>query len=117
LKEAWGQQGTKLTQGGSKAVKDLEKEQKSRSTRMVRDYLDRALLDTMTVYRDILMAQSGETHNLINVDLLADITRVAATSTPQATLKKIEAIQKARTNLSHNAAPLLTIEAMMVQLK
>ena len=117
LKEAWGQQGTKLTQGGSKAVKDLEKEQKSRATRMVRDYLDRALLDMMTVYRDILMVQSGNNDDLINTDLLADITRTATTSTPEATLKKIEAIQKARTNLAHNAAPLLTIEAMMVQLK
>lgn len=33
LKEAWGQQGSKLTQGGAKVVKDLEKEQKSRTTR------------------------------------------------------------------------------------
>jgi DNA polymerase-3 subunit delta' len=117
LKEAWGQQGSKLSQGGSKAVKELEKEQKSRSTRMVRDYLDRALLDAMTVYRDILLIQSGAGDDLINQDLLADLTRVAGTTTPEATLKKIEAIQGARTNLAHNAAPLLTIEALMVQLK
>ncbi|MEY3904772.1 MAG: hypothetical protein RIT08_688, partial [Actinomycetota bacterium] len=40
LKEAWGATGSKLVAGGAKVVKELEKEQKSRSTRMVRDYLD-----------------------------------------------------------------------------
>ena len=84
---------------------------------MVRDYLDRVLLDMMTVYRDILLIQSHAADDLINQDLLADLTKTANTSTPESTLKKIESIQGARTNLAHNAAPLLTIEAMMVQLK
>ena len=117
LKEAWGQQGSKLTQGGSKAVKELEKEQKSRATRAVRDYLDRALLDIATLYRDILLVQSGSTDSLINTDLLSEITRVASASTPEATLAKLDAIMKTRINLAHNSAPLLTVEALMVQLK
>lgn len=117
LKEAWGQQGSKLTQGGSKAVKELEKEQKSRTTRMVRDYLDRALLDIATLYRDILLIQSNSSDSIINTDLIAEITKIAEATTPEATLAKLEAIMSARTNLSHNAAPLLTIEALMVLLK
>ena len=117
LKEAWGQQGSKLTQGGSKAVKELEKEQKSRTTRMVRDYLDRALLDIATLYRDILLIQSNSSESIINTDLIAEITKIAEATTPEATLAKLEAIMSARTNLSHNAAPLLTIEALMVLLK
>lgn len=117
LKEAWGQQGSKLTQGGSKAVKELEKEQKSRTTRMVRDYLDRALLDIATLYRDILLIQSNSSDSIINTDLIAEITKIAESTTPEATLAKLEAIMSARTNLSHNAAPLLTIEALMVLLK
>jgi DNA polymerase-3 subunit delta' len=117
LKEAWGQQGSKLTQGGSKAVKDLEKEQKSRTTRMVRDYLDRALLDIATLYRDILLIQSNSLDSIINTDLITEITKIAESTTPEATLTKLEAIMSARTNLSHNAAPLLTIEALMVLLK
>ena len=117
LKEAWGQQGSKLTQGGAKIVKELEKEQKSRTTRMVRDYLDRALLDIATLFRDILLVQSNSLDSLINTDLIAEITKIANSSTPQATLRKLEAIMSARTNLSHNAAPLLTIEALMVSLK
>ena len=117
LKEAWGQQGSKLTQGGSKAVKELEKEQKSRTTRMVRDYLDRALLDIATLYRDILLIQSNSLDSIINIDLMSEISKIAETTTPEATLAKLEAIMSARTNLSHNAAPLLTIEALMVLLK
>jgi len=117
LKEAWGQQGSKLTQGGSKAVKELEKEQKSRTTRMVRDYLDRALLDIATLYRDILLIQSNSSDSIINTDLIAEITKIAESTTPETTLAKLEAIMSSRTNLSHNAAPLLTIEALMVLLK
>ena len=117
LKEAWGQQGSKLTQGGAKVVKDLEKEQKSRTTRMVRDYLDRALLDIATLYRDILLTQANSLDSIINTDLIAEITKISNSTTPEATLAKLEAIMSARTNLSHNAAPLLTIEALMVSLK
>jgi DNA polymerase-3 subunit delta' len=117
LKEAWGQQGSKLTQGGAKIVKDLEKEQKSRTTRMVRDYLDRALLDIATLYRDILLIQSDALDSIINTDLISEITKIANSTTPEATLAKLEAIMSSRTNLAHNAAPLLTIEALMVSLK
>ena len=117
LKEAWGQQGSKLTQGGAKVVKDLEKEQKSRTTRMVRDYLDRALLDIATLYRDILLTQANSLDSIINTDLIAEITKISNSTTPEATLAKLEAIMSARINLSHNAAPLLTIEALMVSLK
>ena len=117
LKEAWGQQGSKLTQGGAKVVKDLEKEQKSRTTRMVRDYLDRALLDIATLYRDILLTQANSLDSIVNTDLIAEITKISNSTTPESTLAKLEAIMSARTNLSHNAAPLLTIEALMVSLK
>ena len=117
LKEAWGQTGSRLAQGGSKAVKELEKEQKSRSTRMVRDYLDQALLDIVTLYRDILLVQSGKSGDSVNSDLTNEIDKVAASTTSESTLRKIEAIMKARINLAHNAAPLITVEALMVQLK
>jgi len=117
LKLAWGSTGTKLVAGGSKAIKELEKEQKSRSTRMVRDYLDRALLDLATLYRDILLVQSGSVDSLINQDLTVQINKLAATQSPEKTLKKIEAILKARINLAQNAAPLLLIEALMCELR
>jgi len=117
LKEAWGQQGTRVVAGGAKAVKELEKEQKSRQTRMVRDYLDRALLDIATLYRDVLMAQTGSSGELINPDLSDVINGLVEKSKAEATLAKLETIMKTRTQLLHNAAPLLVIEAMMVQLR
>ena len=117
LKEAWGGSGSKLATGVSKAVKELEKEQKSRSTRMVRDYLDRALLDLSTLYRDVLLVQSGSNDSLINEDLKSEISRLAATEGPVRTLKKIEVILKTRSNLAQNAAPLLLIEALMCELR
>jgi DNA polymerase-3 subunit delta' len=116
LKEAWGQQGTRVVAGGAKAIKELEKEQKSRQTRMVRDYLDRALLDIATFYRDVLMVQSKSPQDtLVNIDMVLEIEIVAQSKSPDDTLKKLEAIMKTRTQLTHNAAPLLAIEAMMVQ--
>ncbi len=117
LKEAWGQQGTKMVVGGAKAVKELEKEQKSRQTRMVRDYLDRALLDIATLYRDVLLVQAESTDELINIDLVDVVQTMASQSTSEKTLAKIEIIMKTRANLLLNAAPLLVIEAMMVQLR
>jgi DNA polymerase-3 subunit delta' len=119
LREAWGQQGTRVVQGGAKAIKELEKEQKSRQTRMVRDYLDRALLDIATFYRDTLLLQSGSLSDsaLINEDMKREIEIVAQNTSAEQTLRKLEAIMKTRTNLSRNAAPLLAVEAMMVQLR
>ena len=117
LKEAWGQQGTRVVAGGAKAIKELEREQKSRQTRMVRDYLDRALLDIATLYRDILMVQSNTPRDaLINSDMQREVEIVANSTSPDTTLRKLHVIMKTRTQLSHNAAPLLAIEAMMVQL-
>ena len=117
LKEAWGASGSKLVAGGAKVVKELEKEQKSRSTRMVRDYLDRALLDLSTLYRDVLLVQSNSVDSLINQDLTSQINQLAQATKPEQTIRKIEAILKTRRNLAQNAAPLLLIEALMCELR
>ena len=108
-----GATGRGMATGGSKAIKELEKEQKTRSTRMVRDGLDAALLDIATFYRDVMMVQSGATDSLINKELEEQITSYAQKAKPHTTINKINAIMTARTNLGHNAAPLLTIEALM----
>ncbi len=118
LAEAYGKgaTGRGMATGGSKAIKELEKEQKSRATRMVRDSLDGALLDIATFYRDVMLVQSGATDSIINIDMTDQITAFAHKTPAHATVKKINAIMEARTNLSHNAAPLLTIEALMCRL-
>ena len=118
LQEAYGKgaTGRGMATGGAKAVKELEKEQKSRATRMVRDSIDGALLDIATFYRDVMMVQSGNTEPLINSDMRPQIESYAANSTPHSTTNKITAIMQARTTLQQNAAPLLTCEALMCQL-
>jgi len=117
LKEAWGSTGSKMASVGSKVLKELEKEQKARSTRMIRDYLDRALLDLATLYRDVMLLQANSTDSLINQDLIEQITIMATSTNPAKTLSKIEAILKTRRNLAQNEAPLLLIEAMMCELR
>lgn len=118
LGAAWGQgaTGRGMATGGAKALKDLEKEQKSRATRMIRDSLDGALLDLATLYRDVLMVQSGVAESLINNEIMEQISKLASRLRPEKVLQKLDAIMHARTNLSFSAAPLLTLEALMCAL-
>jgi DNA polymerase-3 subunit delta' len=116
LKEFYGSTGSKLATGGSKAIKELEKEQKTRSTRLVRDNLDGALLDLLTVYRDVLLVQSHSKDLLINSDMMDQINEIAASSTSEFTVKIINQILEFRANLARNASPALTIEALISEL-
>jgi DNA polymerase-3 subunit delta' len=118
LQEAYGKgaTGRGMATGGAKAVKELEKEQKSRSTRMVRDSIDGALLDIATFYRDVMMVQSGNTESMINTDMREEIESYAASHPEHSTILKIKDLMDARANLAHNAAPLVTCEALMCQL-
>jgi DNA polymerase III subunit delta' len=118
LAEAWGKgaTGRGMATGGAKAIKDLEKEQKSRTTRMIRDSIDGALVDIATLYRDVMFVQSGTKGELINQEFQSEILNMAERIAPAKTVTKIDAIMSARVNLSHNAAPLLTLEALMCQL-
>ena len=118
LAEAYGKgaTGRGMATGGSKAIKELEKEQKARTTRMVRDSLDAALLDIATLYRDIMMIQSGHVDSLINIEMAEEIRLLATILPTHRTIQKLDAIMKARKNLGYNAAPLLTIEALMCAL-
>jgi DNA polymerase-3 subunit delta' len=118
LQEAYGKgaTGRGMATGGAKAVKELEKEQKSRSTRMVRDSIDGALLDIATFYRDVMMVQSGNTDSMINPDMWEQIESYAANSPSHSIINKINAIMEARENLACNSAPLVTCEALMCQL-
>ena len=118
LQEAYGRgaTGRGMATGGAKAVKELEKEQKLRSTRMVRDSIDGALLDIATFYRDVMMVQSGNTDSMINTDMSDQIESYAANSPSHSTINKINAIMEVRENLARNSAPLVTCEALMCHL-
>ena len=118
LTQAYGKgaTGRGMATGGSKALKELEKEQKTRTTRMVRDSLDAALLDIATLYRDIMLVQSGHIEALINLEMAQEINMIASVLPTHKTIQRLNAVMKARKALGFNAAPLLTIEALMCEL-
>ncbi len=116
LQDAFQGTGRGLISGGAKAIKDLEKEQKSSATRSIRDNIDGALLDLSTFYRDVLVLQSNGAE-ILNIDLEDEIANYARTTQPKRTIEQIDAILTARANLSRNSAPLATLEALFCALK
>jgi DNA polymerase-3 subunit delta' len=103
--------------GAAAALKDLEKEQKARATRTKRDSIDRALVDLAGFYRDVLAVQAEAPVELVNDEMRDAIIGVARASTPESTLRRIDAILAARTAIGANVAPLLAVEAMAVGLR
>jgi DNA polymerase III subunit delta' len=99
LKESYGATGSKLATGGSKAVKELEKEQKTRANRMVRDFLDAFLLDITNLYRDELL------------------TQFETKTQDQMILHSISTILEARIRLYKNSSPNLTMESLFLDLR
>jgi DNA polymerase-3 subunit delta' len=102
--------------GGAGALKDLEDRQKSRATRLKRDALDRALLDLAGFYRDVLAIQFGADVELANAGQQEDLGRTASAATPEATVRKIQAIMACRERLAASVAPLLAVEEMTIAL-
>ncbi len=98
------------------AVKDLEEQQKARAKRFQRDALDRVLTELTTYYRDVLTVQMETGAGLINTECAGAIEKVARRTAPEQTMRRLDAILAARTALETNVAPLLAMEALMVQL-
>lgn len=98
-------------------ITDLEKDQKRRATRYQRDVLDRAMLDLLSLYRDVLVTQLGADVDLVNVSHGATVRTLAGRSTPVRTLEQMNAISTARERLGTNVSPLLATEAMLVELR
>lgn len=119
LKEALGEGGTGKVKvrGSAGALKDLERRQKSRETRFQRDMLDRALTDLAAFYRDVLLVQTRADVEPIHVDLSTQIERVARASTPEETLRRIEAVLRCRERIAANVAPLLAVEELALALR
>jgi len=121
LRRAFGEGSTgkgvaKAMRGMAGAMKDLEDRQKSRATRVKRDTLDQALLDLAVFYRDVLMVQLGAGVELANGDREADLRQIASASSPEATLRRLQAIMHCRERLTLNVAPLLAAEEMTLSL-
>ncbi|WP_328754825.1 DNA polymerase III subunit delta' [Streptomyces sp. NBC_00269] len=112
-----GQSGSRMPRGTAGAMKELEDRQKRRRTRTQRDSLDLALTDLTGFYRDVLALQLGSRVALANTDAQDTLERLARAASPEATLRRIEAIAECRDALDRNVAPLLAVEAMTMALR
>ncbi|GGL89259.1 DNA polymerase III subunit delta [Streptomyces fumigatiscleroticus] len=118
LKAALGAaQGGRLPRGTAGVMKELEDKQKRRRTRTQRDSLDLALTDLTGFYRDVLALQLGSRVAIANADAEDTLERIARGSSPESTLRRIEAIAACREALDRNVAPLLAVEAMTMALR
>ncbi|MFF9486104.1 DNA polymerase III subunit delta' [Streptomyces sp. NPDC014676] len=118
LKAALGApQGGRLPRGTAGVIKELEDDQKRRRRRTQRNTLDIALSDLTGFYRDVLALQLGSRVAIANGDTEDVLERMARSSSPESTLRRIEAIAACGKALDRNVAPLLAVEAMTMALR
>jgi DNA polymerase-3 subunit delta' len=115
--EGEGAMRSKIKRLADSAVKDLAKKQKVRRTRTVRDQIDRALLDLMGLFRDVLVIQLDSDVTLINEEMRPQLSQLAARSTTNDTGRRLQALAYTRLQIEANVAPLLALESLMVELK
>ncbi len=111
------EEGGRVPPAVSAQITALREDQKRRATRAQRDRLDRALVDLLSLYRDVLTVQLGADVALVNRDFADRIAEVAASTSAEQSIRRMDAISQARTRLAGNVAPLLALEAMMVGLR
>ncbi|CAB4882106.1 MAG: hypothetical protein F2793_07075 [Actinobacteria bacterium] len=99
------------------ADKEQKKRQKTRSTRTVRDQIDRALVDLMGLYRDVLLIQLDSEVELINEEMRPQLSQVASQGVANDTGRRLRAITYARAQVQAGVTPLLAMESLMVELK
>ena len=110
-------EGDKIPPQLRSQIRTLQEDQKRRATRVQRDALDRVMVDLLSFYRDVAARQLGSRVELVNADFTSSVEQIAADSSSEQTLRRIEAIQQARRRLDANVAPLLAVEAMCVGLR
>lgn len=114
---AEGITASRLDKLADRALKDLRKMQASRRKRAVRDQLDRALVDLITFYRDVLVLQLDAGVPLVNDEMRTQVTHEAETSTSTDTGRRLDAIERCRLAVQANGALPLVLESMLVELK
>ncbi|SNR35259.1 DNA polymerase III subunit delta' [Actinomadura mexicana] len=118
LRKALGEsEKGRMPRGTAGALKELEDRQKSRATRILRDALDRTLLDLASYYRDVLTLQLGAGSELVNIELGPELRSAAGDGRPEDTLRRLDAIMDCRERLAANVNPQLAFEALTLALR
>ena len=110
LKSIYQGTGRALSAGGSKAIKEFEKEKKSRQTRHIREAIENALLDLASLYRDVMLVQNSAHSAIINQDLSDRINSLAASKSPHQILVILNLLMQTRSALLQNGSSLLLLE-------
>jgi DNA polymerase III subunit delta' len=111
-----GTRGVKPS-GLAAAHKELDRNQKQRARRFVRDSIDRALLDLASFYRDVVALQLGSKTDLINEELRQEVATMAQETTGEMSVRRLDAIFAARVALDGEVAPVLALESLMISLR
>lgn len=98
-------------------VSALEREQKIRGTRFIRDVIDRSLMDLLSIYRDALVLHTGAPIGLVNQDMTEQVRQLARLLSPEQLLGCMDAIGLARERIDANVQTLLALEAMAISLQ
>ncbi|HML49897.1 MAG TPA: DNA polymerase III subunit delta' [Propionicimonas sp.] len=98
------------------ALRDLDEQQKARAKRLQRDSLDRVLTELTSFYRDVLIVQTGAGADPINVEQFDQVERIAAASTAESTIVRLDAILQCRRALETNVTPVLAMESLLISL-
>jgi DNA polymerase-3 subunit delta' len=111
--------GVAAASRGAGVLKELEKRQKSRATRLGRDSLDRALVDLAAFYRDALVLDSvrDAPPMLMHPDRRSDTEELARRIGAEGALRRIDAILACREALEQNVKPRIALEALTVALR
>ncbi len=122
LKVALGAGGTGkgaagASRGTAGVIKELERRQKSRATRLQRDALDRALVDLASFYRDVLIVQAGAQVPAAHPDFAADVNTVARSIDQPGALGRLDEVLACRTAIDLNVKPKIAVEAMTAALR
>lgn len=94
----------------------LQEEQKRRVTRATKDPLDQLLVNLLSIFRDVMMLQTGVTLPPINQSYDVLLQNVARSSSLEETYRKITAVETARKRLQSNTSINLVFEALVVDL-
>ncbi|MGI8578418.1 MAG: DNA polymerase III subunit delta' [Nocardioidaceae bacterium] len=111
-----GTRGVKAT-GFAAAQRELGKSQKQRAKRMVRDALDRSLLDLASFYRDLIAVQLRSSAGLVNAELRQEIDTMSRRMTGEGSARRLGAIFATREALGGEVAPILACESLMISLR
>lgn len=116
LAEFGAKPGDPIPRGASGRVSELKHAQKRRRARIVNDFLDRLMIDLLSFYRDVAATQLGGAGTTVNVDMAEQIELLAHHSSLNETVARMDCVETARSRLQTNAATLLVMEALLIEL-